>query len=269
MRTGDPVLSGQPVAEFLDLPLLRGDEPPEAGYVAAAQAPWPGGIAIYGSPDTTGFTLKGLGTAPATIGTTQDDLPAGPAGRFDYGAKHPRRDRRRCPVLGRRRCRSLPGATLLPCSNGDGEWEVVQFKTATLVAPGTYEISQLLRGQGGTEFAMRPAVAAGARFVVLNAALARLDLTAGRNPPALQLAHRSLHARHRRRLLPCRRAHVCRSRPEAAGAGARAQPHARAVTSRSPGCGARGLAATAGRRRRCRLPRTPRPTRSTSSMARS
>jgi hypothetical protein len=54
----------------------------------------------------------------------------------------------------------------------------VQFRTATLVGTDTYELGELLRGQGGTEFAMRPAVAAGARFVLLNAAIARLDLSA-------------------------------------------------------------------------------------------
>lgn len=45
VRRGRPpggVLIGQPLAEFLDLPLLRGDEPPQAGYVAARQVPWPG-----------------------------------------------------------------------------------------------------------------------------------------------------------------------------------------------------------------------------------
>ena len=59
-RTGEPVLSGQPLVAFLDLPLLRGDEPPNAGYVAARQVPWPGGVAIYGSPETTGYALKVL-----------------------------------------------------------------------------------------------------------------------------------------------------------------------------------------------------------------
>ncbi len=40
VRTGAPVITGQPLVEFIDLPLLRGDEPPAAGYVAARQTPW-------------------------------------------------------------------------------------------------------------------------------------------------------------------------------------------------------------------------------------
>lgn len=54
---------------------------------------------------------------------------------------------------------------------------MLQFETAVLVAPLTYEISGLLRGQAGTERAMRSPVAAEAPFVLLDGALARIDLT--------------------------------------------------------------------------------------------
>lgn len=177
VRLGEPVLSGQPLVAFLDLPLLRGDEPPEAGFVAATQTPWPGGIAVYASPETTGYTLKGLAEAPATMGTTLDDLPEGPAGRFDYGAKI------RVAIEGEAlasitELQVFAGGNVAAVRNEDGEWEVLQFKSAALTAPGTYEISELLRGQGGTEFAMRPAVAAGATFVLLNSAVVRVDLAA-------------------------------------------------------------------------------------------
>lgn len=43
------------------------------------------------------------------------------------------------------------GAFLL---GAPGRWEVVQAKTATLVGPRTYELSGLLRGRRGTEWAM-------------------------------------------------------------------------------------------------------------------
>lgn len=176
-RPGEPVIAGQPLVELLDLPLLRGDEPPEAGYVAARQMPWPGGIAVYGSPEETGFALKGIAPAPATVGTTLDDLSAGPEGRLDRGT------RLRVAIEGGALVSVTPlqlfaGANIAAVRNDDGEWEVMQFRTAELVAPGTYELSELLRGQGGTEIAMRPAVAAGAHFVMINAALARLDLAA-------------------------------------------------------------------------------------------
>lgn len=46
-----------------------------------------------------------------------------------------------------------------------GRWEVVQYKTATLIAENTYQLSGLLRGRRGTEWAMSTH-AAGDRFVL-------------------------------------------------------------------------------------------------------
>ena len=174
--TGEPVLSGQPVVALLDLPLLRGDEPPQAGYVAARQSPWPGDIAILSSPDTTGFLLKGLALVPATLGSTLTALAAGPEGRFDRAPLQVMIDGEALASI--TELQLFAGQNLAAVRNDDGEWEVLQFQTATLIAPGTYVLTDLLRGQGGTESAMRPSVAAGAPFVVLNAALARLDMTA-------------------------------------------------------------------------------------------
>ena len=177
MRTAEVVLSGQPLVEFLDLPLLRGDEPPEAAYVAATQVPWPGGIAIYGSPEPTGYSLKAVATAAATMGSTLDDLPEGPAGRLDHGASI-RVEIEGDELVSITPLQLLSGQNVGAVRNPDGEWEVLQFQNATLVAPGTYQISELLRGQGGSDLAMRPAVSAGASFVFFNAAVSRLDLTA-------------------------------------------------------------------------------------------
>ncbi len=176
-RPDAPIISGQPLVEFIDLPLLRGDEPPEAGYAAATQAPWPGSVAVYGSPESTGYALKALATAPATVGVTLNDLPERASGRIDHGTRLTVQVEGEaltsCTLL-----QLLAGRNVAALRNDDGEWEVLQFQTATLIAPGTYELSGLLRGQGGSEFAMRPSVAAGARFVLINTAVARVDLAA-------------------------------------------------------------------------------------------
>ena len=71
----------------------------------------------------------------------------------------------------------LGGANLAAVRNADGEWEVLQFLSAVLTAPATYTLTGFLRGQAGTEHAMRAPLAAGARFVLLDGALARIDLT--------------------------------------------------------------------------------------------
>ena len=71
----------------------------------------------------------------------------------------------------------LGGANLAAVRNAEGQWEVLQFLSAVLTAPATYTLSGFLRGQAGTERAMRAPLAAGARFVLLDGALARVDMT--------------------------------------------------------------------------------------------
>lgn len=170
--------TGRPVAAFLDLPLLRGDESENAGYFAASQSPWPGGVAVFGSPETTGFVLRGRALAPATLGTTLDALPSGPLGVVDRGT------RIRVAVVGgtlrsETPLQVLAGANVAAVATPEGTWEVFQFENAELVAPGTYEISGLLRGQAGTEHAMRAPLAAGAPFVLIDGAVTAIDLGAG------------------------------------------------------------------------------------------
>jgi hypothetical protein len=170
-----PVLVGQPFVLFLDLPLLTGSEPPHAGYVSALQSPWPGAIAFYRSPETSSFLLKALAVAPAVTGVTLDDLPAGPISRLDRaGAFRVQLDGGM--LASATGLAVLAGANIAAIENADGEWEVLQFQSAVLTAPSTYRLSLLLRGQAGTEGAMRAPVATGARFVLLDGALARVDM---------------------------------------------------------------------------------------------
>ena len=176
--SGPSEAAGQPLVEFLDLPLIRGDEAPEDGYAAAFQSPWPGGVAIYASPETTGYVLKAIAGSPAIVGTTLDALSAGPLGVMDL-ANSFRVELADGELASVSRLQLLAGQNLAAVRNSDGTWEVIQFETATLVAAGTYQLSGLLRGQAGTEAAMRSPVAAGARFVLLTDDVASVDLTLG------------------------------------------------------------------------------------------
>jgi hypothetical protein len=172
-----PIASGQPLVYLLDLPLLTGDEPVNVGFIAAAQSPWPGALAVYQSPDTTGFKLKGIVNAASVIGETLSALPGGPTSRIDHG-------NRLTVQIGAGQLTSatalqlLAGANVAALRTANGTWEVFQFTTATLVAAQTYQLSGLLRGQAGTEGTMEPLLAAGAPFVLLANSLAEIDLTA-------------------------------------------------------------------------------------------
>ena len=176
------VLSSQPVvgtadALFLDLPLLRGDEPENDGYLAISQSPWPGEIAILRSPEETGFVLGGTANVSATIGTTLSDLPAGPEGRFDYATRL--QVKLNTGLLESvTELKLLSGSNAAAVENAFGAWEVLQFERAQMIDTLTYELSGLLRGQSGTEEAMPLAgVSAGAPFVLLNSAIARIALS--------------------------------------------------------------------------------------------
>jgi hypothetical protein len=66
------------------------------------------------------------------------------------------------------------GANTIAILASSGRWEIVQFGTAVLVAPGRYRLARLLRGQLGTEDGM--GAPAGAPFVVLDAAVVPLAI---------------------------------------------------------------------------------------------
>ena len=172
-----PSVFGQAVAAFLDLPLLRGDEDPNVGYVAAYQSPWPGAVAFYRSPEGTGYALNVLATALATIGTTETDLNSGPTSRWDKSTQlRVRLDHGELQSVSR--LSLFGGSNVVAVRNADGEWEVLQFLNAELVAENSYELSMLLRSQGGTESAMRDPVASGAQFVLLDQAVVPVAMSA-------------------------------------------------------------------------------------------
>lgn len=170
------LFAGRALAVFLDLPLLTGAEVAHAPHVAAFASPWPGGVLVWRSPADAGYEVTATLTAPARIGETLYDFHSGPTGRWDkgnalyialYGGT----------LSSKTDAEVLAGANALAIANADGEWEVLQFAEAELIAPGQWRLSRLLRGQAGSERAMRDPVAAGARIVVLDAALAQPDLS--------------------------------------------------------------------------------------------
>ncbi len=173
-----PIQVGSPGIAFMDLPLLGATAAPESGYVAAVQVPWPGSVAVYSSPQTSGYQLKALVPAPAAMGSTLDALLPGPEGRIDW------RPTLRVKLIQGTLASAdmvtmLGGANTAAIKNASGDWEVIQFLNATLVDVKTYELSGLLRGQGGTETAMQATVAADAPFVLLDSAVTQVPLAHG------------------------------------------------------------------------------------------
>ena len=175
-RAPNPIVYGKPIGVFLDVPLLSGDEPAHAGYVAAFQHPWPGAVAFYRSPSDQGYMLKAQASTPATLGETLDVVVPGPEGRLDFATRI-RVQLASGALNSVTRAAMFDGANLAAVQVPSGRWEFIQFEQADLVAPLTYELSVLLRGQGGSEEAMVGSIPAGARFVLLDQSLSIVDMT--------------------------------------------------------------------------------------------
>ena len=156
---------------LLDLPLLRGEEPPVLTRLAVFADPWPGPVAIWSSSDGLSFERIGVALAPSIVGETLDPLPRGPTSRFD------RHSRIRVRLYGGALASVsdtvlLGGANAAAVQRADGAWEVVQFGLAELIAENTYELSRLLRGREGSEWAMGDPTPTGAPFVLIDDHLA-------------------------------------------------------------------------------------------------
>ena len=162
---------------FLDLPLLRGDEAPHAPFVAATASPWPGGLALHRSADGETFALDTVLPAPATMGVTEWDLHPGPVGRWDRGNTVRIRLfsgalQSASPIA------VLGGANVAAIGSEKAGFEIVQFRTAELVASDTYDVSLFLRAQAGSEPEMAAPHPAGSRFVLLTGAVRQAALGA-------------------------------------------------------------------------------------------
>lgn len=154
------------ILEFLDIPLLR-DMDDDAGFYVAAcgqRSNWAGCV-IYKSLDGgQSYSELTTLTEPSNIGSTTTAL-----GNFSGGNSFDELNRVTVQLF----YGSLANATELEVLNGANGAvignELIQFKTATLVAANTYELSGLLRGRRGTEWAIATH-AVGNRFVLVSKA---------------------------------------------------------------------------------------------------
>ena len=167
-------VAGVPYAEFMDLPLLTGEEVPHAPHIAVAAAPWPGKMAVYTAPEDYGYALNVLVNRGAMMGVTATALAAAAPDRWSGaevlvdvtgGAPEPRT-----------RAEVLAGANAAAIRAGSGDWEIFQFAGAEPLGDGRYRLWDLLRGQAGTEAIVPPFWPQGADIVFLDGSAVQLDL---------------------------------------------------------------------------------------------
>ncbi len=162
----------RPVVMAAQLPPLPEDAGRTRLALAAYAQPWPGAVGIA---DGNGTSLVRL-IRRAVTGETADGLMVGPTGIWDratvltvtiYGGHLAALDD----------LAVLAGGNRIAVQTDSGDWEIIGFAQAELIAPATYRLSRLLRGQAGTVPTIGPA-AAGALVFLLDGRAGMLGVQA-------------------------------------------------------------------------------------------
>lgn len=167
----------------MDLPLLTGDEVPHEPHLALTARPWPGGVALYSSPQDSNYILQDIMRFRSTVGILQTPLRDGPLGCWD-------RQEMQVKLVSGSLSSAAPevvfsGANTLAVGDGSPDnWEIIQFADAQPVAPRTYVLTRLLRGQAGSDGIMPGTWPAGTKVVLLNQRAEQITIpTASRGNP--------------------------------------------------------------------------------------
>lgn len=170
---GPPPLApifGKPHAILLDLPMISGGSENDRFRAALWTKPWKS-QALYASPETTGFTLRTVIPTPAFLGRLAAPLGgAGFSGRIDRTGSI-LVELHSGELASVSTAQLLNGANAAAVRSASGTWEMLQFATAEEVSPSIWKLTDLLRGQLGTEDAMLAGAANGADFVLLDEAV--------------------------------------------------------------------------------------------------
>lgn len=173
---------GNTLLTLMDAPLLRPADD-DTGFYWAANGPedgWKGANILRSTDGTTYANLSQVGVRSVT-GSVASPLLSGSTDFFDeVNAITVVLDRPSHTLESFSELDVLNGANAAWLGDPNGfEGEVFQFKTASLIAPATYELSGLLRGRRGTEYAIG-LHGLNEKFVLLNTrTLGRSDFGAG------------------------------------------------------------------------------------------
>jgi hypothetical protein len=171
-----PAMVGPAHVLVVDLPQALSDAP-VLQHLAITAEPWTGGYVLWRADGGSYGVAAGI-TARSMVGSTLTILPPGPLWRWDNGSALEVRFPHGT-LTSREDEAVLAGANLMAVRGADLAWEVIGFRTATLLGPGRWRISGLLRGLGGSEAAAARTLPAGAAVVVLDHTLTALEAGAG------------------------------------------------------------------------------------------
>ena len=163
---GEDAGVGAPFFRMLELPPLVGEEADARPIAVVATQPWRP-MRVWAGATAEALTTRNDVTRPATVGVLTEPLAAGPRSRWDVVNTLMVRVEGRAPET-RTSIAVLAGANAAAVETEEG-WEIVQFRTASLVGDDVWRLSGLLRGQQGTDSCMMAGAGAGAIVVLLDA----------------------------------------------------------------------------------------------------
>lgn len=173
-----PQPSGIPLVALMNLPRLSDEASDWVPYVAVHAAPWIGEAAVWRSAGDDGFERLTTVDAPALVGTLAGELRAGPPNRWDRGSEL-LVDMLAGSFASVSDTAALGGANVLAVESAPDVWEIVGFAQASLVTPGRWRLTRLLRGLLGSEDAIGDPAPIGARVVVLDPAVVPVPIRQG------------------------------------------------------------------------------------------
>ncbi len=170
-----PQAYGAPHVLIMDLPALPNDAAPYRPYIVATASPWPGRLSVAQKKFGSYVNVATIARR-AVMGETLSALAAGPVWSID-------RTHSFDVQIGSGTLSNIDEDSLLAGGNSaalrhpDNSWEILQFAQAELIGTKTYRLSNLLRGQLGTEHLANEDVDEGANFVLLDGTPLSLPLT--------------------------------------------------------------------------------------------
>jgi hypothetical protein len=164
-----PGVSGAPFLRMIELPPLIGSEDDGRPIAVVAADPWRP-MRVFAGAEAAALTMRADVAQPTTVGVLVEPLAAGTRHRWDETSSLCVRVEGR-PPESRLDTAVYAGGNAVAVE-GDAGWELVQFRTATLVGDGVWRLSGLLRGQQGTAAA---GASGGAVVVFLDQVPARAE----------------------------------------------------------------------------------------------
>lgn len=176
----------RPVAMALNLPIVDETVQDHLPWLALYARPFPA-MGVWRAVPGGAFQLVRSVPRAASMGQSLTTVRPGPVGRWHYGG-HLEVRLYNASVTSNDASSVLDGSNALAMRAANGLWEIIQFRDAELIGERTYRLTSLLRGQRGTEDAMKAGALPGTPIVLLDGSLATLPTT--RNDVGLKRVYR-------------------------------------------------------------------------------